>query len=191
MYQGWGSTRPRYCFSHTLTLLDPSTLTTRPYLKSLRSEAVLCASAATAKITTTSISFQLCAVSSSVAHDIPEAGTLHVNMDKVRTRFVQFMSAADASASATRRDATALLFEQLLLFRASSGSHRMQMAQPSDIVEFLCWFDSCEPRRRTPVHALHCTAVGTLTLDSSSTMVGDCGLRYAHESLRPNYAHKL
>ena len=62
---------------------------------------------------------QCCAASSSVAHNKPEAGRLHVNMDAVRTRFAQ-------SASATRRDAAALLFEQFLLSRASGDSQRVQ-----------------------------------------------------------------
>ena len=71
-----------------------------------------------------------------------------------------------------------------------AGSQRVETAQPSDIVELLCWLDSCGPRRRTPVHALHFTAVGTSTLDSCS-MAGDCALRYAHDSLRANYVSKL
>ena len=97
---------------------------------------------------------QWCAPSSSVSQDKSEAGTLNVNMDAVRTRFTQFTTAANSSASAARRDATALLFEQFLLSRASGGSQRVQTAQPSDIVEFLCWLDACGPRRRTPVHAV-------------------------------------
>ena len=133
--------------------------------------------------------FQWCAASSSIALGTPEAGTLHVNMDVVRTRFAQFTSATDASASSTRRRAKALLFEQFLVSRA--GSQRVQTAQPSDIFEILCWLDFCGPRRRTPVHALHCTAVGTSTLGSCSTMAGDCALRYAHEFLRANYVSKL
>ena len=131
------------------------------------------------------------AASSSVAHDKPKAGTLRVNMDTVRTRFAQFTSAADASASATRRDATALLFEQFLLSCASGGIQRVQTIKPSDIVEFLCWLHACGSRRRTPVHALHWSAVDTSTLDSCSTMAGECALGHAHESLRANYVSKL
>ena len=112
---------------------------------------------------------QWCATSSSVVHDKPEAGTFHVNMDAVQTRFAQSTSAADASASATHRDATALLFEQFLVSRDSGGSQRVETAQPSCIVEFLCWLDSCGSRRRTLVHAQHCMAVGTSILDSCST----------------------
>ena len=107
-------------------------------------------------------------------------------------RFTQFTTAANASASsAARRDATTLLFEQFLLSRACGGSQRVQTAQPSDIVELLCWLDACGPRRRTPVHALRYSAVGTLTLDTCSTKAGDCALRYAHESLRANYVSKI
>ena len=111
-------------------------------------------------------------------------------MDAIRTRFTKFTTPANASASAARRYAIALLFEQFLLSRASGGSQRVQTAQPSDIVEFLCWLDACEPRRRTPVHAVHYSAVGTSTLDSCSTKAGDCALRYAPESLRTNNVSK-
>ena len=67
----------------------------------------------------------------------------------------------------------------------------MQTAQSSNVIEFLCWLDSCGPRRRTPAHALHCTAVGFSTIDSCSTMTGDSALRYARESFRVNYVFKL
>ena len=134
---------------------------------------------------------QWCAASSPVAHHKQEAGTLHVNIDALRTRFAQFTSAADSSASATRHDATALLFEQILMSRDSDDSQRMQTAQPSDIVGFLCWLGSCGTRRWTPVHALHSTAVGTSTLDSCSTKAGDCALHYAHDPMRINYVSKL
>ena len=84
---------------------------------------------------------QWCAVSSSVAHDKPEAGTLHVNTDTVRTRFTQFTTAANASAPAARRDATALLIEQFLLSRASGGSQRVQTAhsRPTSSNPFAGW----------------------------------------------------
>ena len=67
----------------------------------------------------------------------------------------------------------------------------MQTAQQSNIVKVICWLDSCGPRRRTPVYALHCTAVGTSTFDSCSIMAVDCTLRYAHDSLRANYVSNL
>ena len=67
----------------------------------------------------------------------------------------------------------------------------MATAQPRDIVQFLCWLDSCSSRRRTVVHAMHCTQVGTTELSGCSTQPGECTKRYAHDSLRTNYVSKL
>ena len=67
----------------------------------------------------------------------------------------------------------------------------MATAQPRDIVHFLCWLDSCSNRRRTVVHAMHCTQVGTADLSGCSTQPGECEKRYAHDSLRTNYVSKL
>ena len=65
------------------------------------------------------------------------------------------------------------------------------MAQPNDVVAFLCWLDSCSERRRTAVHARDCEAVGTSELSNCSTTEEGCTLRYAHDSLRTNYVSKL
>ena len=65
------------------------------------------------------------------------------------------------------------------------------MAQPDDVVTFLCWLDSCSEKRRTAVHARDCEAVGTSEPSNYSTTEEGCTLRYAHDSLRTNYVSKL
>ena len=65
------------------------------------------------------------------------------------------------------------------------------MAQPNDIVTFLCWLDSCSEKTRTAVHARDCEAVGTSELSNCSTTDKGFTLRHAHDSLRTNYAPKL
>ena len=67
----------------------------------------------------------------------------------------------------------------------------MVIAQPNDVVTFLCWLDSCSEKRRTAVHARDCEAVGTSELSNCSTTEEGCTLRYAHDSLRTNYVSKL
>ena len=59
------------------------------------------------------------------------------------------------------------------------------------MVEYACWLDSCGKRRRTIVHARDCAAVGTSDLSGCSTKRGECGKRYAHDSLRSNHMSKL
>lgn len=67
----------------------------------------------------------------------------------------------------------------------------METAEPLDVVEFLCWLDSCSERRRTVVHAMHCEAVGEQNLSHCSTRAGECSKRYAYDSLRTNFASKI
>ena len=67
----------------------------------------------------------------------------------------------------------------------------MVMAQPNDVVTFLCWLDSYSEKRRTAVHARDCEAVGTSELSNCSTTEEGCTLRYAHDSLRTNYVSNL
>ena len=67
----------------------------------------------------------------------------------------------------------------------------MIMAQPNDVVTFLCWLDSCSKKRRTAVHARDCEAVGTSELSNYSTTDKGFTLRYAHDSLRTIYIPKL
>ena len=66
----------------------------------------------------------------------------------------------------------------------------MQEARPEDVLQYLCWLDTCGPLRRTIVHSLHCEAVGTSILLGCSTE-GECHRRYAHESMRTNHVSKV
>ena len=45
----------------------------------------------------------------------------------------------------------------------------MIMAQPNDVVTFLCWLDSYSEKRRTAVHARDCEAVGISEVSNCST----------------------
>ena len=65
------------------------------------------------------------------------------------------------------------------------------MAQPNNVVTFLCWLDSCSEKRRTAVHARDCEAVGTSELSNRSMTEEGCTLRYAHDYLRTNYVSKF
>lgn len=67
----------------------------------------------------------------------------------------------------------------------------MAAAQPTDVLEFLCWLDACGERRRTIVHDIDCEAVGTDELLESCKEKELCGKRFAHDSLRTNYVSKL
>ena len=67
----------------------------------------------------------------------------------------------------------------------------MATAQSRNIVRLLYWLDSCSNRRRTVVHAMHCTQVGTAELSGCSTQSGEGAKRYAYDSLRTNYVSKL
>ena len=75
--------------------------------------------------------------------------------------------------SAVRREATTALLGQLLTSRTTSGAVCMVTVQPRNIVQFLCWLDSCSNRRQKVVHAMHCTQVGTAELSGCSTIPGN------------------
>ena len=94
-------------------------------------------------------------------------------------------------SSTRRRDSASLLFERFLQSRVAGDPAHIVMAQPNDVVTFLCWLDSCSEKRRTAVHTRDCGAVGTSELSSCSTTEEGCTLRYAHDSLRTNYISKL
>ena len=51
--------------------------------------------------------------------------------------------------------------------------------------------DSSGKGRRTPVHSCSCAVVGKSDFSSFSTEPGECGLRYAHDSLRTKYVPEL
>ena len=109
----------------------------------------------------------------------------------IRKRFNQFRTAWTEKASMKSRSATYMLFTKFLQSRSKSTTSRIEDTQPKDVVEFLCWLDSCGARRRTVVHARHCAAVGMKDFTGCSTTPEECSLRYAFDSLRSNHISKL
>ena len=109
----------------------------------------------------------------------------------IEQRFAQFTKSVVGKLSTRRRDSASLLFERFLQSRVAGGPEHMVMAQPNDVVTFLCWLDSCSEKRRTVVHARDREAVGTSELSNRSTTEEGCTLRYAHDSLRTKYVSKL
>lgn len=92
-------------------------------------------------------------------------------------------------ASQRSRTATSTQFEKFLASRERVIA--IEEACPEDVVQYLCWLDTCGTRRRTVVHARHCEAIGTPDLGRCSTTEGECNRRYAHESMQTNHVSKL
>ena len=118
-------------------------------------------------------------------------GPLKIDEDAISRRYRQFTAAWAEKASTKSRSSTWNLFSRFLESRSNPGATCIETTQPKDVVEYLCWLDSCGTRRRTVVHARHCSAVGTKDLTACSTKPGECNLRYAHDSLRLNHVSKL
>lgn len=114
-----------------------------------------------------------------------------VDEEAIERRADQFHTAVAALASVKSRNQTTDLFNKFLKSRVGKGAKNMAAAQPTDVLHFLCWLDSCGERRRTVVHGVDCEAVGTDTLTDACGARGGCDKRFAHESLRKNYASKL
>ena len=132
---------------------------------------------------------QWCAAPSTYGSKDSDTALLCIDEYAIEQRFAQFTKAMEGKPSTRRRDSASLLFERFLQSRG--GPEHMVMAQPNDIVTFLCWLDSCSEKRRTAVHARDCEAVGTSEMSNCSTTEEGCTLRYAHDSLRTNYVSKL
>lgn len=119
--------------------------------------------------------------------------TAPFNLDEaaIMTRFKQFRDMWDAKASRKSRSATYLKYGKFLASRKNGRIVTVERAWPEDVVQYLCWLDTCGPLRRTVVHDMHCAAVGTSDLTGCSTPPGMCNRRYAHESMRTNHVSKL
>ena len=135
---------------------------------------------------------QWCAAPSTYGSKDSDTALLCIDEYAIEKIFAQFTKAVAGKPSTRRRDSASLLFERFLQSRVAGGPAHMGMAQPNDVVTFLCWLDSCSEKRRTAVHARDCEAVGTCAelLNCSTTEEG-CTLRHAHDSLRTNYVSKL
>ena len=118
-------------------------------------------------------------------------GPLKIDEDAISRRYRQFTAAWAEKASTKSRSSTWNLFSRFLESRLNPGATCIEATQPKDVVEHLCWLDSCGTRRRTVVHARHRSTVGTKDLTACSTKPGECNLRYTHDSLRSNHVSKL
>jgi len=123
--------------------------------------------------------------------EISRREELHIDEDAIEKRYNEFKEETAGTASMKSRCATTLLYTKFLKSRKTGRSVEMGESQPRDVVDYLCWLDSCSKRRRTVVHARDCTAVGTSSLEECSTEKGACTKRYAHDSLRTNHVSKL
>ena len=119
-------------------------------------------------------------------------GPLKIDEDAISSKYKQFTAAwAEKASTKKSRSSTWNLFSRFLESRSNSGATCIEATQPKGVAEYLCWLDSCGTRRRTVVHARHCSAVSTKDLTACSTKPGECNLRYAHDSLRSNHVSKL
>lgn len=137
---------------------------------------------------------QFCKAPSAAVEEASDRYTktpLDIDEQALGARVDQFHAAIAESTSEKRRDAVTDLFARFLKSRVGTGHTHMADAQPKDVLDFLCWLDSCGDRRRTVVHDRYCVGVGTDSFAECSTMEGACTLRYAAESLRTNYMSKL
>ena len=134
---------------------------------------------------------QWCTTPSTCCSINAEGARLSIDEAALGARYTQFITSLENKTSTVRSEAATTLLGQFLSSRTTGGAVGMAMAQLRDIIQLLCWLDSCSIRRRTVVHAMHCTQVETAELFGCSTQPGDCAERYAHDSLRTNYVSKL
>ena len=134
---------------------------------------------------------QWCATRSTCYSISGEGARLSIDEAALGARYTQLTTSLENKTSTVRREAATTLSGQFLSSRTTGGAVGMATAQPRDIVQVLCWLDSCSNRGRTVVHAMHCTLLGTAELSGCSTLPGECAKRYAHDSLRTDYVLKL
>ena len=134
---------------------------------------------------------QWCATPSACYLISAEGARLSIDEVALGARYTQFTTSLESKTSTVRREAATTLLGQFFSSRTTGGAVGMATAQPRDIIQFLCWLDSCSNRRRTVVHTSHCTQVVTAELSGCSTQPGECAKRYAHDSLRTSYVSKL
>ena len=104
---------------------------------------------------------QLCATPNTWYSISAEGARLSIDEAALGARYTQFTTSLENKTSTVRREAATTLLGQFLSSRTTGGAVGTATAQPRDIVQFLCWLDSCSNRRCTVVHAIHCTQVGT------------------------------
>ena len=134
---------------------------------------------------------QWCATPSARYTISAEGSALSIDEAVLGARCTQFATSLANKTTTVRREAATTLLGQFLTLRTTGGAVCMATDQPRNIVQFSCWLDSCSNRRRTVVHDMHYTQVGTAGLSGCSTQPGECAKLYAHDSLRTNYVSKL
>ena len=136
---------------------------------------------------------QWCATPSTCYLISAKGARLSIDEAALGAQYTQFTTSLENKTSTVRREAATTLLRQFLSSRTTGSAVGMATAQPWDIVQFLCWLDSCSDRRRTVVfiHAMLCTLVGTAELSGCSIQPGECAKRYAHDFLRAKYVLKL
>ena len=134
---------------------------------------------------------QWCATPSAYYTISAEGTCLSIDEATLGARYSQFTTSLENKTSTVRREAAMNLLGQFFTSRTTGGAVGMGTTQARDIVQFLCWLDSCSNRRRTVVHAMHCKQVGTADLSGCSTQPGECAKRYAHDSLKTKYVSKV
>lgn len=130
---------------------------------------------------------QPCTELRKTTHKVP----MEVDEKAVARRYREFREDVLSTPTIKSRCATTARFIDFLQSRKSGRAVPLEDAQPRDVVEYLCFLDSCGRGRRTVVHDRECSAVGTDSLAECSTKSGECGKRFAHESLRTNHVSKL
>ena len=106
--------------------------------------------------------------------------------------YTQLTTSLGNYTSTIRREAATTLLVGAVPHVANHRRRRRYGDGPAEGYRItLCWLDSYNNKRRTVVHAMHCTHVGTVELSGCSTQPGECAKRYAHNSLRTNYVSKL
>ena len=67
---------------------------------------------------------------------------MRIDEEAIERRAEQFHNAQAALASVRSRNQSTDLFNRFLRSRVGQGAKHMATAQPTDILEFLCWLDS-------------------------------------------------
>ena len=134
---------------------------------------------------------QRCATPSTCYSISAEGARLSIDEAALGARYTQFITSLENETYTVRREAATTPLGQFLSSQTTGGAVGMATAQPRDIVQFLCWLDSCSDRRRTVVHAMHCTQVGAAEFSGCSTQPREYAKQYAHDFLRANNVLKL
>ena len=100
---------------------------------------------------------QWCATPSTCDSISTEGACLSIGEVALGARYTQFTTSLENNTSTVRREAATTLLGQFFSSRTTGGAVGMATVQPRDIVQFLCWLDSCSNMRCTVVHAMHFT----------------------------------